>query len=194
MNEHTAGEQFVGIDVAKDTLDMGVCPSRETWHVTYEEAGIQRLIQRLQRIRPQAVALEAAGGLETRLSAELIAHGLTVAVVHPRQARDFAKTTVNTRISRLALELTECLRQSEAWRVKDDLLNSMPGVGKLTSATLLARCPELGTLNRKQIAALIGVTPFANDSGKARGKRFIWGGRADAHRLVHGRPLRHALE
>jgi transposase len=65
------------------------------------------------------------------------------------------------------------------WRAKDDLLRSIPGVGAVTTLTLLARCPELGKLSRREIAALLGVAPLANDSGKHRGKRFIWGGRAD---------------
>ena len=64
------------------------------------------------------------------------------------------------------------------WREKDDLLRTVPGVGEQISLTLLAYLPELGTLDRRQIAALVGVAPFNRDSGTLRGKRTIWGGRA----------------
>ena len=74
--------------------------------------------------------------------------------------------------------LRQTLRQSPIWREKDDLLRSVPGVGEQLSLTLLAHLPELGTLDRRQIAALVGVAPFNRDSGTLRGKRTIWGGRA----------------
>ena len=75
-------------------------------------------------------------------------------------------------------ELRDRVRKSPLWRVKDDLLRSVPGVGQQVSLTLLAYLPELGTLNRKQIAALVGVAPFNRDSGPRRGRRSVWGGRA----------------
>ena len=75
-------------------------------------------------------------------------------------------------------DLRQTLRQSPVWREKDDLLRSVPGVGPQVSLTLLAYLPELGTLNRKQIAALVGVAPFNRDSGTLRGRRTVWGGRA----------------
>ena len=74
--------------------------------------------------------------------------------------------------------LRQTLRQSPVWREKDDLLRSVPGIGDQISLTLLAYLPELGTLNRRQIAALVGVAPFNRDSGTLRGKRAVWGGRA----------------
>ena len=74
--------------------------------------------------------------------------------------------------------LRQTLRQSPVWREKDDLLRSVPGIGDQISLTLLAYLPELGTLNRRQIAALVGVAPFNRDSGTLRGKRTVWGGRA----------------
>ena len=64
------------------------------------------------------------------------------------------------------------------WREKDDLLRTAPGVGEQVSLTLLAYLPELGALDRRQIAALVGVAPFNRDSGTLRGKRSVWGGRA----------------
>ncbi len=75
-------------------------------------------------------------------------------------------------------DLHEQLQQSPIWREKDDLLRSVPGIGPVTATTLLAELPELGQLNRKKIAALVGVAPFNCDSGQMRGKRMIWGGRA----------------
>ncbi len=74
--------------------------------------------------------------------------------------------------------LRQTLRQSPVWREKDDLLRTAPGVGEQLSLTLLAYLPELGTLNRRQVAALVGVAPFNRDSGTLRGKRTVWGGRA----------------
>jgi transposase len=65
------------------------------------------------------------------------------------------------------------------------LLRSVPGVGKVLSTTLLAHLPELGALNRKQIAALVGLAPFNRDSGSLRGSRCIWGGRAQVRRVLY---------
>ena len=75
-------------------------------------------------------------------------------------------------------DLDEGLRQSLVWREKDDLLRTVPGVGEQLSLTLLAYLPELGTLDRRQVAALVGVAPFNRDSGTLRGKRAVWGGRS----------------
>jgi transposase len=74
--------------------------------------------------------------------------------------------------------LRSLIENSPAWREKDNLLQTVPGVGNTTSATLLANLPELGNLNRRQIAALVGVAPYNRDSGLLRGKRAVWGGRA----------------
>ena len=74
--------------------------------------------------------------------------------------------------------LRQTLRQSPVWRDKDDLLRTVPGVGEQVSLSLLAYLPELGTLDRREIAALVGVAPFNRDSGTLRGKRTVWGGRA----------------
>jgi transposase len=75
-------------------------------------------------------------------------------------------------------DLGHSIRETPAWQEKDDLLKSVPGVGPVLSTTLLADLPELGALNRRRIAALVGVAPFNCDSGHLRGKRTIWGGRA----------------
>ena len=87
-------------------------------------------------------------------------------------------TWLEQELSDLENDLREALRRSPVWREKDDLLRSVPGVGEQLSLSLLAYLPELGTLNRKQIAALVGVAPFNRDSGPRRGKRSVWGGRS----------------
>ena len=81
-------------------------------------------------------------------------------------------------LSDLERDIDKSIRESPIWREKDDLLRSVPGVGRVLSATLLSFVPELGRLDRKEIAALIGVAPFNRDSGTMRGRRSIWGGRA----------------
>ena len=92
---------------------------------------------------------------------------------------------LDKQIAGLDNDLTKHLRESDMWRTKDDLLRGIPGVGAVTTRTMLAKCPELGTLNRREIAALTGVAPLANDSGKHRGKRFVWGGRADVRAVLY---------
>ena len=75
-------------------------------------------------------------------------------------------------------DLDPRVKNSPSWRERDDLLRSVPGIGHVLSLTILAELPELGILNRRQIAALAGVAPFNRDSGRMRGKRTVWGGRA----------------
>lgn len=224
---------YVGIDVAKDRVDVAVRPSGKVWSVSYDEAAIADLVVELNSLDPEAVIAESTGGLELPLAAALAAASLPVAVINPRQARDFAKSTgqlaktdrldaqvlahfgsvlarrrqvvdilvaEKSRLGRATAEvrpriqahitwledelgdldtdLRDRVRKSAMWREKDDLLRSVPGVGQQVSLTLLAYLPELGTLNRKQIAALVGVAPFNQDSGPRRGKRSVWGGRA----------------
>lgn len=82
-------------------------------------------------------------------------------------------------------DLKKRIEDSPAWRVKDNLLQSIPGVGRVLSATLLAELPELGKLNRRQIAALVGVAPFNRDSGHMKGRRSIWGGRASIRTALY---------
>jgi len=259
MND-TIVEAFAGIDVSKDTLDVHIAPSGVSLHETYDEEGIEKIIEALKAARPTLIVLEATGGLEVRLACELSAAGLTVAIINPRQARDFAKATgrlaktdrvdaamladfakairpearplkdadaraledmVNRRRQLIAMRVQEMLRlntaeskalqkslkthiawlekqiaavdnnlntqlrASDVWRAKDDVLKGIPGIGAITSLTLLSKCPELGRLNRREIAALVGVAPLANDSGKHRGKRSIWGGRAEVRAVLY---------
>ena len=81
--------------------------------------------------------------------------------------------------------LRQTLRQSPVWRENEDLLRTVPGVGEQLSLTLLAYLPELGTLDRRKIAALVGVAPFNRDSGTLRGKRTVWGGRARIRAVLY---------
>lgn len=250
---------WVGIDVSKQHLDAAVAPTGQVWQVANDESGIAQLVSALQGLGVTLVVLEATGGLEVPLTAALTMAGVPVAVVNPRQARDFAKATgrlaKTDRIDAQVLarfaeavkpepralpseeaqelaalvarrrQLTEMLvmeqnrltsapyalrrelqahvewlkqrlkdndealrkllKASPLWREKDNLLQSVPGVGPIASATLLARLPELGRLNRKQIAALVGVAPLNCDSGKMKGQRHIWGGRADVREALY---------
>ena len=84
---------YVGIDVAKDRVDIAVCPTGQSWSASYEEEEVEILVARLQVLEPAGVILEATGGLELTLVAALAAASLPVAVVNPRQVRDFAKST-----------------------------------------------------------------------------------------------------
>jgi transposase len=88
-------------------------------------------------------------------------------------------------LARLDQDLDERIEQSPVWRAREDLLRSVPGIGPVMSRTVLAELPELGTLNRKQIAALVGVAPFNRDSGRLRGRRTIWGGRTSVRRALY---------
>lgn len=259
MNE-TIVEKFAGIDVSKSTLDVCIEPSVQTLHVAYDGAGISQIVGCLKEVSPTLIVIEATGGLEVRIATELAGKGLPVAVINPRQARDFAKATgqlaktdqvdaavlaafaqairpqarplkdadtralddlvsrrrqlidmrvqetlrlgtaaskpmqkslarhiawLEKRITEVDNDLTRRLRKSDVWRTQDDLLRCIPGVGAVTTRTMLAKCPELGTLNRREIAALTGVAPLAHDSGTHRGKRFVWGGRADVRAVLY---------
>ena len=82
-------------------------------------------------------------------------------------------------------ELGQMIRQSPAWREQDDLLRSVPGVGRVVALTLLAELPELGRLSRRQIAKLVGVAPLSRDSGTLRGRRFVQGGRASVRAMLY---------
>lgn len=241
---------FAGIDVAKAYLDLAERPTGTHTRHANDEAGIAAICARLQAQAPTLVVLEATGGLEVPLAAALAVAGLPVAVVNPRQVRDFAKavgqlaktdaldahllarfaevvrpeprplpdadaqnlsavlarrqqviamlvaeqqrlptTTLRPRVEahiawlrqerdELDRELRRLIRASPAWREDDDLLQSVPGIGPVLATTLIAELPELGHLNRKQIAALVGVAPLNCESGILRGRRIIWGGRA----------------
>ncbi len=82
-------------------------------------------------------------------------------------------------------DMAQAIRESPLWREKDEVLRSTPGVGPVLATTLLASLPELGTLTRREIAALVGVAPLNRDSGTLRGKRTVWGGRAQVRAVLY---------
>jgi len=88
-------------------------------------------------------------------------------------------------INELQRDLDKLIRSTPAWREKDDLLRSCKGIGPTTSHTMLASLPELGTLSRHRIAALVGVAPFNSDTGKYRGQRHVQGGRIDVRCVLY---------
>jgi transposase len=243
---------YIGIDVAKAQLDIAVRPAAEQWIAANDERGITDLVARLRALAPTLIVLEATGGREVPLVAALAEAGLPVAVVNPRQVRDFARAigqlaktdaldaqvlarfaevvqpaprplpdaqaqelsalltrrrqlvgmltaerqrldtagpAVRRHIQRhiawleqeladLDRHLHDAVQASPLWREQEDLLRSVPGIGPPTALTLLAEVPELGQLNRKAIAALVGVAPLNCESGTLRGRRIVWGGRA----------------
>jgi transposase len=92
---------------------------------------------------------------------------------------------LDRQIEELEKDLNDTIRTSPMWREKDDLLRSTPGIGPATSCKLISSLPELGKLNRREIASLVGVAPFNCDSGKMRGRRIIWAGRADVRNALY---------
>jgi transposase len=89
------------------------------------------------------------------------------------------------RVADVDRDLDDTIQSSPVWRAKENLLRTVPGIGPVVSRTLLADLPELGRLNRKQIAALVGLAPLARDSGTLKGKRLVWGGRAPVRAVLY---------
>ena len=119
----------------------------------------------------------------TMLVSEKTRLGTAIGAVSPRIEAHIA--WLEQELSDLDKGLRQTLRRSPVWREKDDLLRTVPGVGEQISLTLLANLPELGTLNRRQIAALVGVAPYNRDSGTLRGKRAVWGGRSRVRAVLY---------
>ena len=119
----------------------------------------------------------------TMLVSEKNRLGTAIGAVSPRIEAHIA--WLEQELSDLDKGLRQTLRQSPVWREKDDLLRTVPGVGEQLSLTLLANLPELGTLNRREIAALVGVAPYNRDSGALRGKRAVWGGRSRVRAVLY---------
>ena len=119
----------------------------------------------------------------TMLVSEKNRLGVAISAVRPRIEAHIV--WLEQELDDLDEGLRQTLRRSPVWREKDDLLRTVPGVGKQLSRTLLAHLPELGTLDRRQIAALVGVAPFNRDSGALRGKRTVWGGRAQVRAVLY---------
>ena len=119
----------------------------------------------------------------TMLVSEKNRLGTAIGAVSPRIEAHIA--WLEQELSDLDKGLRQTLRRSPVWREKDDLLRTVPGAGEQISLTLLANPPELGTLNRRQIAALVGVAPYNRDSGALRGKRAVWGGRSRVRAVLY---------
>jgi len=255
---------YIGIDVSKEKLDVASDDGSLEARFSNDEQGHLELLKRLREQSPTLVVLEATGNYQLEVSIALAAAKLPVAVVNPRQVRDFAKAlellaktdavdakviarcgatvksaaqslsdaetleleammtrrhqlvtmiaseknrlqalfgpakgswaekSIRDHLSHLIKQLSQLdkglqkrLEKSPIWKAKDDLLKSVPGIGKVTSFTLAIDLPELGTLDRKQIAALAGLAPFNRDSGISTGKRRIWGGRASVRTALY---------
>ena len=250
---------FVGIDVSKDRLDVAARPSGDSWQVANTELGIASLVKRLAKLQPTLVVLEATGRLESAAVIALAVAEIPLAIVNPRQVRDFARSTgklaktdkldaqmlahfadavrpeprplpdetqqrleallvrrrqllgmvtaernrrrraptltraeidehlawLQVRVEALEIELNKTIRSSPLWREKVALLRSVPGVGPMLAATIVAQLPELGMLTHKEISALVGVAPLNRDSGHWRGKRTIWGGRPQVRAALY---------
>ncbi len=242
---------------------MGGCgavrPTGEAWRVDQDQEGGEALVLRLQAMSPQCIVMEATGGYEAPIVAALGAAGLPVAVVNPRQVRDFARSQgklaktdrldaaviahfgqasgvtgqalrspearaleglvarrrqiiqmrtaeqqrrqralpvvregieevialLNRQVKEIDDELGRRLRESPLWREREDLLRSVPGIGPATVFSLLAELPELGSLDRREAAAVVGVAPLNRDSGKHRGSRRCWGGRGHVRAALY---------
>jgi transposase len=252
-------EPYVGIDISKDFLDIATHPRLKSISLANNDAGISEAVTYLKKITPVLVVMEATGGFEMPLAAALGTAMIPVAVVNPRQIRDYARsmgklaktdtldaqvmadfaaavhpeprplsddqtqelkdiltrrsqliemiTAEKNRLSRarrpvsdhikahiawleqeldgMNSDLKRFIQESPFWRESDNLLQSVPGVGPILSSTLLAELPELGKLDRKKIAALVGVAPLNRDSGKFRGRRSVWGGRSKVRAALY---------
>ena len=250
---------YLGLDVARDHLDIAVHPTRDAWRVPNTPAGHAAVVRRARALQPAGIVLEASGGYEQAVDAALTGAGLPAAVVNPRQVRDFARSRnilaktdrldawvlarfaaevqppvrprpdaatqhlyalVTRRRQLLAIRVAEQQRRHQAppalradldahlaWltrrlaaldahldrtvqatpalRARAAWLQSIPGIGPVACRTLLAELPELGTLSRHQVAALVGVAPFNRDSGAWRGRRCVWGGRASVRAALY---------
>lgn len=251
---------YVGIDLSKDQLDVAFSSAGESAAFPHDEAGIAALVKRLRGSGDLTlVVLEATGGLERALVSALAAAEIAVAVVNPRQVRDFARATgelaktdrldarilalfgeriqppvrapregfteqlaalvarrrqvlemltaernrlhraspavqkglrehirwLERALDKVEGEMDQALQRSPLWRAKENLLRGVPGIGPSVSRTLLADLPELGTLNRREIAKLSGLAPLARDSGRRHAPRAIWGGRASVRSALY---------
>jgi transposase len=134
-----------------------------------------------------AQALEALLTRRSQIIDMLTSERLRLHTVHASQRERLEKHVdwLKAELEQIDSELNQSISQSETWKAKDSLLQSVPGVGRVLSTSLLAWLPELGLLNGKQISALVGVAPFNRDSGQWRGRRMICGGRAEIRSALY---------
>ena len=250
---------FVGVDVAKDELEVAVLPTNESFRYSNDAAGRRVLASRLGELKPERIVLEASGGYETKLVVALADKGLPVCVVNPRCVRDFAKAKgllaktdrldamvladfarsvrpplrelpdaetrelhsllarrhqlvemrtaehqreaqappkvgrrihahvawLDKEIEKIEDDLDNRIRKSPLYADADERYRTITGIGPQTALVLMLKLPELGKLDRKEIAALAGLAPFNRDSGLLKGKRSIWGGRASVRAALY---------
>jgi transposase len=148
-----------------------------------------------ERVRPTPrllpdEAVQALDALLTRrrqLVEMLTAERNRLLIARPAVRRDLQQHIrfLERRLREADDDLHRAVKASPVWRVKDDLLQSVPGVGRVVSLTLLAELPELGRVSHKEIAALVGVAPLNRDSGTRRGKRLVYGGRAPVRAALY---------
>ena len=254
-----ATNNYVGIDVSKDRLDVAVLGERQEKQVDNTQKGINEMVQWMQELQPELIVVEATGGYQRAVVEALFQAGLTVAVVNPARVRQFAracgllaktdkldaqvlavfgqkvqprryesKSEAGKQLSALLVrrrqledmlkaeqnrlrtispslrgsvermiaylkeekkgldeQIRDFLKEQKSWQEQTEILSSAPGVGPVTTATLLADLPELGKMDRKKIAALVGVAPMNYDSGRKRGYRKTKGGRTDVRSVLY---------
>jgi transposase len=259
MESAEAYRSAMGIDVCAERLDWHRLPERGSGSHPNTTEGIRALLAELKQSSVDIVVVEATGGLQRQVAGAVAGAGLAVAVVNPRQVRDFARAAgqlaktdqidaqvlalfglriqpqprqlpneaaleltdklarrgqliemrvaeknrrsrastamkrsidkhlafLDQAIKKLDQDLDDTLRGSPVWAEKVELLQEVTGVGPQTLRRLLIDLPELGTLNRKAIAKLVGVAPLNRDSGALRGKRAIWGGRVNVRNTMY---------
>lgn len=136
----------------------------------------------------QSQALDELLARRRQIVAALVAEknrlGLARTPLVKRSVREAVKTYERL-LEMIDRELDSLIKASPLWREKEDLLRSFKGIGPVSARTLIAELPELGLLNRKQIASLVGVAPIARDSGSWRGRRSIWGGRGQVRAILY---------
>lgn len=127
------------------------------------------VLRRHQLVELRTMEAQRAATAPRRIQASLSAH----------------LTWLTDQLASLDAEIQAVIEASPAWQATADLLQSVPGIGPTTTAMLVSRLPELGTLDRRRIAALVGVAPFARDSGRFRGRRAVWGGRPEVRATLY---------
>lgn len=165
-------------DFARATGQLAKTDALDAALLAHFAAAVRPPVRPLRDAETQALTALATRRhqVRTMLVAERNRLGTATGAVRPHIEAHIA--WLEQELATLDQQLRQTLRQRPVWRAKDDLLRSVPGVGAQLALTLLAHLPELGTLDRRQIAALVGVAPFNRDSGTLRGKRTVWGGRA----------------
>ena len=165
-------------DFARATGKLAKTDSLDAAAIAHFAEAVRPPVRPLRDAETQALNSLAARRHQvmTMLVSEKNRLGTATVAVRPRIEAHIA--WLERELDDLDKRLRQTLRQSPVWREKDDLLRTVPGVGEQLSLTLLAYLPELGTMDRRQVAALVGVAPYNRDSGTLRGKRTVWGGRA----------------